>query len=191
MHTVHCTKNITLCKSCNEPVPKNQLDKHAKECEKRKVKKPSPPPTTIEKSAYYSHRKSIEDQKATVRKERYMQKLDRLVDTGYTLKETKTAEKGAVKKEECSSSTPPPRKVQPNGLLACKYCDLELPKLDLDEHEIYCGSRTDKCLDCGELVMFKYKQLHVDSNHGFLKLKDGKSNFFKNQISSFSSSNVS
>jgi hypothetical protein len=47
-------------------------------------------------------------------------------------------------------------------------------ELELEEHENYCGTRTDKCLECGELVMFKYKQIHMDSNHGFLKLKDGK-----------------
>ena len=42
------------------------------------------------------------------------------------------------------------------------------------EHENYCGSRTEKCSDCGEYVMLKYRTLHLDSNHGFLKLEDGK-----------------
>ncbi|XP_050305356.1 TRAF-type zinc finger domain-containing protein 1-like isoform X2 [Anthonomus grandis grandis] len=65
-----------------------------------------------------------------------------------------------------------PKPKGPQGLLSCRYCDLELPKLDLEEHENYCGSRTDKCLECGELVMFKNKQVHLDSNHGFVKLKD-------------------
>jgi hypothetical protein len=44
----------------------------------------------------------------------------------------------------------------------------------LAEHENYCGSRTERCEDCGEFVMLKYQQLHQDSNHGFLKLEDGK-----------------
>ncbi|XP_066153760.1 TRAF-type zinc finger domain-containing protein 1-like isoform X2 [Euwallacea fornicatus] len=57
------------------------------------------------------------------------------------------------------------------GLLPCRYCELELPKVDLEEHENYCGSRTDKCLECGELVMFKNKQTHWDSNHGFVKIR--------------------
>ncbi|CAH1956626.1 unnamed protein product [Acanthoscelides obtectus] len=51
-------------------------------------------------------------------------------------------------------------------MLACKFCDLELPKLELEEHENYCGTRTDRCLECGQLVMFKDKQAHIDSNHG-------------------------
>lgn len=175
MHTAHCARNITLCKNCNEPVPKNQFDDHIKKCEKRKVKKPSPPPTTLENSSYFQQRKAVDDKKAAVRKERYMQKMDRLVDTGFSLKETKIVQKATVNEEPAAAQaafTPP--KPKSNGLLPCKYCELELPKLDLEEHENYCGSRTDKCLECGEFVMFKYKQLHVDSNHGFLKLKDGK-----------------
>ncbi|XP_076254426.1 uncharacterized protein LOC143192758 isoform X1 [Rhynchophorus ferrugineus] len=86
---------------------------------------------------------------------------------------------GAIKKETTkppliprldNSSGTKPKGSQ--GLLPCRYCDLELPKLDLEEHENYCGTRTDKCLECGELVMFKNKQVHLDSNHGFVKLKD-------------------
>ncbi|XP_045468754.1 TRAF-type zinc finger domain-containing protein 1-like isoform X2 [Harmonia axyridis] len=77
---------------------------------------------------------------------------------------------GAVKKVE--------KKINGNiskpnsGMMPCRYCELELPKVELEEHENYCGSRTDKCLECGELVMFKHKQMHLDTNHGFLKLND-------------------
>ncbi|CAH0549092.1 unnamed protein product [Brassicogethes aeneus] len=195
MHTAHCARNITLCKSCNEPIPKSKFDDHKKQCEKTKViKKPAPPPTTLEKSSYFQERKLVEDQKIANRKERYLQKHERLVDTGYSLnsptRQSSTDKNlrgtpppsAAIKKEPAEKNKPPvqngavPRLVNPpaksSGMLACKFCDLELPKLDLDEHENYCGSRTDKCLECGELVMFKYKQVHMDSNHGFLKLKD-------------------
>lgn len=58
--------------------------------------------------------------------------------------------------------------------VSCPYCELELPYDDMGDHENYCGSRTERCDECGELVMFKYKKLHLDSNHGFLKLNDGK-----------------
>lgn len=56
----------------------------------------------------------------------------------------------------------------------CSYCELELPKSDMADHENYCGARTERCDECAELVMLKYKKLHIDSNHGFLKLDDGK-----------------
>lgn len=72
------------------------------------------------------------------------------------------------------SFVPQPAAVKTDSLLPCKYCDLELPKLELEGHENYCGARTDKCNTCGEIVMFKYKKLHEDTNHGFLKLNDGK-----------------
>ncbi|XP_026284068.1 TRAF-type zinc finger domain-containing protein 1 isoform X1 [Frankliniella occidentalis] len=54
----------------------------------------------------------------------------------------------------------------------CPFCELELPASEMYDHENYCGSRTKKCEDCGEYVMLKYEQLHIDSNHGFLKLDD-------------------
>ncbi|KAG5877116.1 hypothetical protein JTB14_020456 [Gonioctena quinquepunctata] len=196
MHTMHCARNITLCKTCKEPFPKAQFADHEKSC------KPA-------------SRKAVEDKKMEARKERYMQKMDRLVDTGYSLKENssslkntrqESAEKSMYRsssnyesrdykqnsvinsqkteiqrepvakklEENATAVTPQTKKSEPkpSGLLACKFCDLELPKLELEEHENYCGTRTDKCLECGELVMFKNKQVHLDSNHGFVKLTD-------------------
>lgn len=54
----------------------------------------------------------------------------------------------------------------------CRFCELELPRRDLPAHENYCGVRTEQCPDCREWVMIKYRQLHVDSNHGFIRLDD-------------------
>ncbi|CAH0758362.1 unnamed protein product [Diatraea saccharalis] len=54
----------------------------------------------------------------------------------------------------------------------CKFCELELPRRDLPSHENYCGVRTEQCPECREWVMIKYRQLHLDSNHGFLRLDD-------------------
>ncbi|XP_026313577.1 uncharacterized protein LOC113225474 [Hyposmocoma kahamanoa] len=55
---------------------------------------------------------------------------------------------------------------------SCRYCELELPRRELPTHENYCGVRTEQCPDCKEYVMIKYRQLHLDSNHGFLRLDD-------------------
>ncbi|KAH9645220.1 hypothetical protein HF086_018265 [Spodoptera exigua] len=54
----------------------------------------------------------------------------------------------------------------------CRFCELELPRRDLPGHESYCGVRTEQCPDCKEWVMIKYRQLHLDSNHGFIRLDD-------------------
>ncbi|KAF4518800.1 hypothetical protein B566_EDAN005423 [Ephemera danica] len=56
--------------------------------------------------------------------------------------------------------------------VACIYCELDLVAAERAEHENYCGSRTEKCEECGEFVMLKYQTLHIDSNHGFIKLSD-------------------
>ncbi|KAK7793189.1 hypothetical protein R5R35_012833 [Gryllus longicercus] len=56
--------------------------------------------------------------------------------------------------------------------ICCAFCHIEVEAFELLEHENYCGSRTERCEECGEFVMLKYQQLHQDSNHGFLKLED-------------------
>ncbi|CAK1590013.1 unnamed protein product [Parnassius mnemosyne] len=55
---------------------------------------------------------------------------------------------------------------------SCRFCELELSRRELPLHEGYCGARTEQCPDCKEWVMLKYRQLHIDSNHGFLRLDD-------------------
>ena len=57
--------------------------------------------------------------------------------------------------------------------LICKYCDIDKPADGMEEHENYCGSRTEKCNDCGERIMMKNWDIHMNSNHGFIKLNDG------------------
>lgn len=56
----------------------------------------------------------------------------------------------------------------------CIYCELSLERAAMAEHELYCGSRTEKCPECSELILIKYKKLHEESNHSFIKLDDGK-----------------
>ncbi|PSN41508.1 hypothetical protein C0J52_07227 [Blattella germanica] len=56
--------------------------------------------------------------------------------------------------------------------ICCAFCHIETEANELAEHENYCGSRTERCEECGEFVMLKYQQLHQESNHGFLKLED-------------------
>ncbi|CAB3246134.1 unnamed protein product [Arctia plantaginis] len=55
---------------------------------------------------------------------------------------------------------------------SCRFCELEVPRRDLPAHENYCGVRTEQCPECSEWVMIKYRQLHIDSNHGFIRLDD-------------------
>lgn len=65
-------------------------------------------------------------------------------------------------------------KVCDERMVSCEYCELELRKLDMDEHMAYCGTRTERCDGCNQLIMFKDKKLHLESNHSFIKINDGK-----------------
>ena len=57
----------------------------------------------------------------------------------------------------------------------CPYCALNQEMSEMETHKAYCGSRTEKCEECKEIIMLKNWEMHIDSNHGFIKLKDGKS----------------
>ena len=38
LHVVHCARNITLCKACDEPIPRAEYEEHvAEECPARLV----------------------------------------------------------------------------------------------------------------------------------------------------------
>ena len=70
-----------------------------------------------------------------------------------------------------------PKQIWQLGTLRVGTVGLWTPMLrqgSLSEHEGYCGCRTEKCEECGEFIMLKNWELHVNSNHGFIKLKDGK-----------------
>ncbi|CAK1552364.1 unnamed protein product [Leptosia nina] len=54
----------------------------------------------------------------------------------------------------------------------CRYCNLDVRRGELPAHERYCGARTEQCEECGEWVMLKYRRLHTESNHGFIRLDD-------------------
>jgi hypothetical protein len=55
----------------------------------------------------------------------------------------------------------------------CQYCALNQEVGELKLHMEYCGSRTEKCEDCKEIIMLRNWEMHINSNHGFIKLKDG------------------
>lgn len=165
MHTMHCARNISLCPICKEPIPKGDLEAHkAKHAvEKKKV---SAPETNV--ASTQLGRASGSGSSTTTWKNQpytgpFPEKLGRVNGNG-------NATGSGIGSSKGNNGVVKPH----NDLSACKYCELELPKDTMKEHEDYCGTRTDKCNECGEFVMFKYKKLHEESNHGFIKLKDGK-----------------
>ncbi|KAG7479614.1 XIAP-associated factor 1 [Solea senegalensis] len=48
-------------------------------------------------------------------------------------------------------------------LHACHFCDLELPWKELDQHCVFCGSRTELCRDCGRYVKLSDLPSHAST----------------------------
>ena len=166
MHTAHCARNITLCPTCKEGIPKAEFEQHAKACVKKQPKvKPIVIPTKIEQSSYFASRKEIEDKKIQQRKEKHLERLEKLVGAGNAIGHFDNATNSPTIQTSVSS----PKHNSTSNLLPCQYCEIELPKSELGEHENYCGARTEKCQECGENVMFKYRELHIDTNHNFVR----------------------
>ncbi|KAM9318352.1 XIAP-associated factor 1 [Pholidichthys leucotaenia] len=43
----------------------------------------------------------------------------------------------------------------------CVFCELEVPWKDLEEHTDVCGSRTERCEDCGQYVLLRNQPDHA------------------------------
>ena len=43
----------------------------------------------------------------------------------------------------------------PERVIVCQYCELDCKARNIMEHEIYCGSRTEKCPECSDFVMLR------------------------------------
>ncbi|XP_033833012.1 XIAP-associated factor 1 [Periophthalmus magnuspinnatus] len=48
----------------------------------------------------------------------------------------------------------------PARVEACAFCELEMPFVQLQEHIVACGSRTERCLDCGQYVKLSDQEEH-------------------------------
>lgn len=57
----------------------------------------------------------------------------------------------------------------PQRMLACQYCEFELPAVDLFEHQDVCGNRTEYCQICRKYIRLREwigheLQFHTNSN---------------------------
>ncbi|XP_050441473.1 TRAF-type zinc finger domain-containing protein 1-like isoform X2 [Adelges cooleyi] len=54
-------------------------------------------------------------------------------------------------------------------LKTCDYCNIQIAAFELAEHVDMCGSRTERCNDCGQFIMIKYLETHKE-NHKLKKI---------------------
>ncbi|CAN6306590.1 unnamed protein product, partial [Urochloa humidicola] len=57
----------------------------------------------------------------------------------------------------------------PQRMVACEYCEFELPAIDLNEHQDVCGNRTEHCQTCRKYIRLREwigheMQCHTNSN---------------------------
>ena len=45
-------------------------------------------------------------------------------------------------------------------MVICQYCMLEKKQKEIEDHEDYCGSRTEQCPECNDFVMLKDWEKH-------------------------------
>lgn len=143
MHVVHCQRNIQLCLKCQEPVPRSELSNHDLEFH-------TPIKCTDCGKALESS--SLDDHKVKS-------------SVGVLSENSIVAAKLIMfifQKTEC-----------PKRQKSCQYCDIELRADTMFEHEEYCGSRTEICEVCKELVMLKYQRMHEESGHRKTKPNQG------------------
>ncbi|XP_030073572.1 TRAF-type zinc finger domain-containing protein 1 isoform X2 [Microcaecilia unicolor] len=107
IHEIHCRRNIMVCQTCMEPVPKSEMDDH------------------------------IEFEHAQI-----------------TCKCGMKLERSQLEKHETLECC--------LRLVNCQYCELELVFNKVEEHEDYCGARTEVCNGCGRNVMVKDSKAHPE-----------------------------
>lgn len=142
MHTAHCARHITLCKKCDEPVPKKDLPNHVCETEETKAEQLQPPPEVqaAPKPQPRSNKKEINSSALS----------------GTRPKVQSVPAPSSVRVQDMAK--PPKEVVIPDKI--CQYCKLEFTQKQLDEHEDYCGSRTEQCPECSDFVMLKEWEKH-------------------------------
>ncbi|XP_061197301.1 TRAF-type zinc finger domain-containing protein 1-like isoform X2 [Saccostrea echinata] len=47
--------------------------------------------------------------------------------------------------------------------IKCIYCEMDVAKGELEEHQGYCGTRTENCIRCGQFIMVKDMAQHEES----------------------------
>ncbi|XP_067306617.1 XIAP-associated factor 1 [Pseudorasbora parva] len=115
---------LILCTHCNKEVAKANYDLHEPHCKRFLCKCPDCN-DTVPRDQLEEHKT---EQHAEVKCKMCNKKMERrhLLDH---------------EKDECSKRP-----------AICEFCQLELPLSNLKEHRVSCGSRTERCSDCGLYV---------------------------------------
>ena len=169
MHTAHCARNIQLCPTCKEPVPKREFEDH--KCSDESDDEQPSPLTNKSKPAFATPAPTATSAPKTTPapKTTSTPKPNPPISSFNNRSEATMSSKTTL-----SSWQPePPPQVSEGGPPICQFCHLEFPGQNMKGHEEYCGSRTEKCPECSDFVMLKDWEKHQSMRlyHGkFIKL---------------------
>ncbi|KAJ8711263.1 hypothetical protein PYW07_008505 [Mythimna separata] len=167
IHSVHCARNIRVCPVCKEPVLYAELKEHHEKLHKLRNKREIPTVNFTIHSVHCARNIRVcpvcKEPVLYAELKEHHEKLHKLQPCKKCGESVCGTDLEDHIRDSCGHT-----------IRSCRYCELELPRRDLPAHENYCGVRTEQCPECREWVMIKYRQLHLDSNHGFIRLDDGK-----------------
>lgn len=124
-------ENTKCCENCNKRVPTHSYDVHHLFCSRNNI--------LCDKCGQVVQKSS----------------LDTHIDDYHRLVQCSCGESVEFyllqhhKQDECS-----------HRVVQCKYCHLKKKLVDMAEHELSCGTRTDKCEKCNQLVMIQDFEKH-------------------------------
>lgn len=127
-----------LCDNCNREVPTENYVMHAVHCKRN-----------VQICPHCGDAVSLREQKEHF--EQFHEKID-CVQCG---KKVTRDEEGNHLAYECGKRP-----------VTCKYCEISLPRERMEDHEEFCGSRTDLCEKCSKYVLIRDIQEHTKSCDG-------------------------
>ncbi|ELR19783.1 ubiquitin fusion degradation protein, putative [Acanthamoeba castellanii str. Neff] len=131
--------DTTLCKNCQRRVPTAAFTMHSAFCERNNV-------------CCMKCGRAVK----VSEKEKHDQEFHAQVECGECGATVELTELGAHLENYC-----------PQRSVPCHYCGLMTKATQLDEHQEYCGTRTEECEKCRRCIMYKDLPQHIGTDCGY------------------------
>ena len=156
IHERYCLENIKYCNECKEGIPKEEFEEHIKNHLKEEKKTCSNCKIELDNMKLLLHeRYCIENIKYCIECNKGISKAEFEEHIKkHMLKKKEEEEKEELKKKEESER------------IECQYCGESMSYTLIDDHENMCGSRSDYCQICGQLLLVRNMRKHL-KNHEF------------------------
>lgn len=135
LHNLHCSKNIVICKKCQEPVAKAELEAHDKDA--HAMVRCNLCQMDVENCLLSEH------------KVRTCNFISDFILVWETVSELSLII--VILQDDC-----------PSRLIPCEYCEMDCPASEIESHQAVCGSRTELCDICHNFIQVKVLSSHIE-----------------------------